>query len=111
MEADETSPIRWSFGYLTHWLNPTHRRERELASANHEIEDLKDSLCEAKMGVATLSAEIEDLRMSSRAQRISTADLARSASPTQSLAPDHAPPKPKSGWFASSKKSNPMNKM
>ena len=86
-------------------------RERELASANHEIEDLKDSLCEAKMGVATLSAEIEDLRMSSRAQRISTADLARSASPTQSLAPDHAPPKPKSGWFASSKKSNPMNKM
>ena len=81
-------------------------RERELAAANHEIEDLKDALCEAKMAVATSAAEIEDLRMSARQQRVSTADLARSASPTQ--APAEAPPKPKGSWFSSSKKSHPM---
>ena len=82
------------------------QQERELAAANHEIEDLKDALCEAKLAVATSAAEIEDLRMSARQQRVSTADLARSASPTQ--APAEAPPKPKGSWFSSSKKSHPM---
>ena len=51
------------------------QQERELAAANHEIEDLKDALCEAKLAVATSAAEIEDLRMSARQQRVSYEDL------------------------------------
>ena len=76
--------------------------EREAAAAARECDDLKDELCSAKMSVAMLSAEVDELKMSTRQRKVAASDLAAGGAPAtpEGAAP---PPRPTSGWFSSKK--------
>ena len=80
--------------------------ERALKAKDREMEELTAALAEAKTNHTLVAAELEDVK--SRGVTVTTAHLARSASPVDSVVPE-APPSPKGGWFSSKKsKGNPM---